>query len=246
MSGDCSRAAARQAVADSHLDDPNVTDPIFKVLCGAFMGSGSQTMAATLFGPGNIGLIGWVVFSWSGTAWTFVMIQHGAAELIAAGSDIRETVHIFRPTDPRCCPSGGTKSRLWHWNGTRFIAGAWKGPKTGPLTSADFFSPLPDGIACSMTDARGASKPTVFCQSSIPHGDTSKGHSAKLSLSGRFTTCGLRCIGDPGEGTPTLAFGKQKTVGRFRCFSPRTGMKCIVIRSRKGFLFNADGATRVG
>ena len=76
VSGDCSRAAARQAVADSHLDDPNVTDPIFKVLCGAFMGSGSQTMAATLFGPGNLGLIGWVVFSWSGTAWTFVMIQH--------------------------------------------------------------------------------------------------------------------------------------------------------------------------
>jgi len=245
--GDCSHAAAQQAVASSHLGDPNVTDPIFKVLCGAFTGSGSQTMAATLFGPGNIGLIDWVVFRWSGTAWTFVMVQHRAAELSAAGPDIRETVHIYRPTDPRCCPSGGTRSRLWHWNGTQFVAGAWKGPKTGPLTSAEFFSPLPGGIACSMVEAGGPSPATVYCQSTIPHGNARKAHSARLSLSGRFTRClGIRCVGDPGEGTPTLAFGKQRTVGRFRCFSLHAGVKCVVIRTGKGFLFNAAGTTRVG
>jgi hypothetical protein len=116
------------------------------------------------------------------------------------------------------------------------------------VTSAEFFSPLAGVIACSMTDAGGpAAGAFVYCQSALPHGKASKQHSARLSLSGRFTACaGRRCpIGDPGEGTPRLGFGKQKTVGRFRCTSLRTGVKCVVIRTARGFLFNADRATRV-
>ena len=75
---------------------------------------------------------------------------------------------------------------------------------------------------------------------------------ATLFASGRVTVCRdrgtrNRCnIGNPGEGTPTLAYGRQITVGRFRCLSRRTGMRCTVIRSGKGFLINRAGVKRVG
>ena len=68
-----------------------------------------------------------------------------------------------------------------------------------------------------------------------------------MGLSGRLKICsGPRCpIGNPGERTPTLRFGKQMTVGRFRCLSLRSGVKCTVISSGRGFLFSSAGVARV-
>ena len=68
----------------------------------------------------------WAVFRWFGSDWQFLMKQRQAAILSAAGSDIAEEVSIYRPGDSRCCPSGGTKSRVWSWNGKRFVASPWK------------------------------------------------------------------------------------------------------------------------
>jgi hypothetical protein len=71
-----------------------------------------------------------------------------------------------------------------------------------------------------------------------------------LGLDGSLKICrgGLRCTSDFGE-KPTpqeLAYGAQVTVGRFRCLSLRSGMRCVVIRTGKGFLINAAGVARVG
>jgi hypothetical protein len=34
-------------------------------------------------------------------------------------------VFVFRRGDSRCCPSGGSRSRIWQWNGAVFTASAW-------------------------------------------------------------------------------------------------------------------------
>jgi hypothetical protein len=109
---DCSKAAATEIVLRLHLNDTEVTDPVYTVLCGSFTGPGSRTMVVSLMGPGSSGMLDWVVFRWAGDAWQFLMKQHQAAVLTAAGSDIRETVSIFRAGDSRCCPSGGTKAHM--------------------------------------------------------------------------------------------------------------------------------------
>jgi hypothetical protein len=237
---DCSKAAANEVVGRLHLNDPSVADPVFKVLCGAFTGPGSETMVASLFGPGNTGMIDWAAFRWAAGEWQFLMKRHQAAVLTAAGSDIRETVSIYRDGDSRCCPSGGTKARNWHWNGTQFTAGPWKQVTPGEAIEKRFHSPS-GNINCWMfDDTRGAG---VGCQS------RKSPRRVNMGGDGRLKICrGIRCVGCgcDAPATPTLGYGRQISVGRFRCFSQRAGVKCIVIRSGKGFLINNNGVTRVG
>ena len=154
-SGRCSKAEATTVVKQLGLSDPSVESPVFKVLCGAFAGHGSETMVVSLFGPGNTGMIDWVVLRRTGGAWTLLLKRHQAALLGAAGSDIRETVAVFRVGDSRCCPSGGEKARVWRWNGTRFTAGAWKQvtPSTAAAPAAGaykygYFKTLSRNIQC--------------------------------------------------------------------------------------------------
>ena len=67
----------------------------------------------------------------------------------------------------------------------------------------------------------------------------------KLNLNGQFSVAATTAIplGLGGRATP---YGTQVTVGRFRCQSLRSGIKCTVISTRRGFLFNISGASRVG
>jgi hypothetical protein len=244
VGADCSKAAALAVVTRLHLNDPEVTNPVSTVLCGSFTGPGSQTMVVSLFGPGNTGMIDWVVFRWDGNAWQFVMKQHQAAMLSAAGSDIRETVSIFRASDPRCCPSGGKKTRIWHWNGSAFVAGPWKQVQAGAgfqRAKVYFYSPSRN-IACTIWGGR---RPDVYCQINEP-----PGHAA-LDAKGRVQTCrGRGCLGNYGEGdvppATMLGYGRQVTSGQFRCLSQRSGVTCVVVRSGKGFMISRAGVRRVG
>jgi hypothetical protein len=242
---DCSRAAALPAVERLRLSD--MATAVGKVLCGSFTGPGSQTMVVSLGGQGSSGMLDWVVFRWDGTAWQFVMKQHRSAVLTAAGADIRETVSIFRPGDPRCCPSGGKKTRLWHWDGTRLIAGPWQQSESGAATarrvSVYFFSPSRN-ISCQMGDDRKRAY-GVYCQSNNRPG------SVGMGIDGSLRIChGRGCVGNPGEGDvppPTvLGYGRHVTVGRFRCLSQVSGVTCTVIRSGKGFTISRAGIRRVG
>lgn len=244
-SGQCSKAEAIDAVKRLGLRDVSATYPVWKVLCGAFAGTGSQVMVASISGFENVGMLYWAVFRWSGGEWQFLMKQRQVAILTAAGSDIRETVSIYRTGDPRCCPSGGTKTRIWHWNGARFVAGPWSqgAAGNGKSTRAYFFSPS-GNLDCQMGDD-GKRHAAVICQSHTPPSYVG------MDVDGRLHICrGVGCVGNPGVidvPKPTvLGYGRQITVGRFRCQSLQIGFRCTVIRSGKGFLINRDGVSRVG
>ena len=67
-----------------------------------------------------------------------------------------------------------------------------------------------------------------------------------MGLDGRLDLAARPPALPGGRGGPSLAFGRQITIGRFRCLSQRAGMRCTVIRTGKGFLINRGGVSRVG
>jgi len=237
---DCSPAAAREVVVRLHLNDPEVTDPVLKVLCGAFTGPQSQTMVVSLRGPGNTGMIDWAVFRWAQGTWQYLMKRHQAAVLTAAGSDIRETVSIYRAGDPRCCPSGGRKARIWHWNGTRLVAGPWKQVTPGAATSGYFKTPS-GNIVCfhSPGPKDDPQSALVVCgiKSGLkpppPHRRCKEGGYAGdrvvLLVTGRAHA--PSCAGDPGpfvglRHARLLGYGKAWSGRGLRCTSAFKGLTC--------------------
>lgn len=247
VSSDCSEATARQLVEQHHLNDFLLPNPVRQVLCGAFTGSGSEAMAITIGAPTCWGTQRWAVFSFMGGAWQLVLDQRQFIfPLVAVGPDIRETAPVFRPGDPRCIPSGGSHARTWHWNGSSFTAGPWKQvtPGTAQKKSAYVLTPLPHGVTCYMTDDGSFAGSWVYCW--IGSNPRSTRH-IKLTLDGRFNVAVTAASPGPlGIGGPNDPYGKQVTVGRFRCLILRSGIRCTVIRSGKGFVFNSRGARRVG
>jgi hypothetical protein len=127
VSGPCSRAVANRLLKQLHLG-PNWPEPnpAAQVLCGAFTGPRSKAMAVTFTLGVCMPTLGWGVFRLTAGKWKLVMTQNGYSTLAAVGTDIRETAPIYRQGDGRCFPSGGRHARIWHWNGARFIASAWK------------------------------------------------------------------------------------------------------------------------
>jgi hypothetical protein len=243
----CSRQAAEQAAGEHSGFVGFVKDPIQQVLCGSFAGPGSATMAVTFAAPTCWSPQGWAVYSFSNGAWELVLDRPGvflSRDLAAVGGKIEETTPIFRSSDPRCVPSGGRRARSWRWDGKRFVVGPWRRVAPGARrTSADFYSPSRN-IACEMSDGRGESH--VFCES-FAHP-----HSVTMGLRGRLTICrgGTRttthCLGDPGERTPVLRYGRSITLTHFRCRSEQAGVTCTVVGSGKGFRIDRTTVTRVG
>jgi hypothetical protein len=171
-----------------------------------------------------------------------------AVRLSAVGGDFKTTVSIFRPTDPRCCPSGGTRSRIWHWNGSTFVPSAWVYSKPKPSSSKTdvrFYTPS-GNIACEMID-NGASQSGVGCIMQSPPAI------ARLAASGHISICqhqGLRCTGnlgdDPSIPNGKLRYGSSKRVGRFRCRSAFTGVTCALTATGKGFFISKLSVKAVG
>ena len=127
VAGRCSKAEAIEAVELLQLNEGLVaTDPVNRVLCGPFVGPGSNAMVVSLTRETCLPNLGWAVLRFAGGVWRPVMKRDGFATLSKVGTNIREEVPIFRKGDSPCFPSGGTRSRIWSWNGQRFAAGAWK------------------------------------------------------------------------------------------------------------------------
>ena len=199
--------------------------------------------------PGTCGLNGWAVLSFRGGDWQLVGSPHigWTFAVTAVGPDIRETAPV--PTGKFQCPlnNGTPRSRIWHWDGTRLVAGPWKQKTKGQAKRRGFYSPSRN-IACGMFD--DSSYRYVNCQSRVPP------QNVTMYASGRVTICrdptpnnvANECnLGDPGENViPVLAYGRQITVGRFRCLSLTSGVRCTVTRSRKGFSISSSGVRRVG
>ncbi len=53
----------------------------------------------------------------------------------------------------------------------------------------------------------------------------------------------LGCYKEP---PPTLGFGQEIVVGRFRCVSQRSGVTCTLTRSGRGFTINKNRVRRIG
>jgi hypothetical protein len=251
---DCSEQAAIAAATPLGLvSNPQLEHPV-SVLCGAFLGAGSHAMAVTFTNGTCVPDTGWAVFRDDGGTWALLdppgEVKDVILPLTAAGNDIREEYAVYRSGDSPCQPSGGTRVRLWHWDGAKLVAGTSTQlqPPTGGSqsgTSAAFLSPSRN-LSCEMNDRRPNVGSYVYCQS------FNRPHSVKLTLNGHFTVCRDRsrrtthCLGDPGEHTPVLGYGHQKTVGRFRCRSRHAGITCTVIRSGKGFEISKKRVRRVG
>jgi hypothetical protein len=251
---DCSKATATQLVNDNDLNGFLLPDPIVKVLCGPFTGPGSTAMAVTIAAGTCWSPQSWAVFNYVGDTWHLVHEQ-GAflISFVAVGGDLRETTPIFSRGDPRCVPSGGSHARTWHWDGSKLVAGPWqrvskgkaKKGKSTTRTSAVFYSPSKN-ISCEMNDGRAGVGSFVYCQT------WDRPQSVKMGLNGRLKVCHdastatTHCLGNPGEGTPVLGYGKHISLKHFRCSSSQGGVTCTVIKTGKGFRIDRDGVRRVG
>jgi hypothetical protein len=254
ISGRCSKATALRVATQFQLGvDPTLPNPIAQVLCGAFVGTGSQAMAVSVAIPSCGRTAQWAVFRWAGGAWQRVMTRNNGADLDAVGSDIRETQFVLLPTDSHCFPTGGTRSRTWHWNGSRFVTGPWKvtpGTAAKPAVgakSAQFRTPS-GNIVCQYLPASEAF-PRAFLECVIksklrpapPRRSCQEGGYAgdrvNLYATGRVSV--PSCAGDYGaylyvDVARVLGYGKTWSAGGFSCTSAITGLTC---RNKSGHGF---------
>jgi hypothetical protein len=250
-SADCSKAEATAIVKRLRLGYADyLPNPVYQVICGAFMGPRSQTMVALLASGGASNPFGgWAVFRLVRGAWQLVMERTGGGRITAAGPDLRETVSVLREGDSRCCPSGGTKARIWHWSGTRFTAGPWK-----QMTPADtylsghFKTPSANivcgyyifigsrasdsNVGCVIKSGLRPAPPRRPCQDGGYAGDR-----VYLSPTGHVKV--PSCAGDPGalvaeRDARVLGYGKTWSGGGLSCASAVTGLTC---RNKSGHGF---------
>jgi hypothetical protein len=127
------------------------------------------------------------------------------------------------------------------------VAGGWAGV---PQSAADnpvctqtwcsFLAPSRN-LGCEMNYHRGSGIPDeTYCQTDSPP------QSVHMSTDGSFKPCtGETCLGNAGEGTPTLAYGQTAWAGPFSCRSEESGVTCKVTSGR-GFTISTAGITSVG
>jgi hypothetical protein len=89
----------------------------------------------------------------------------------------------------------------------------------------------------SASDPRGTN---VYCQAGTP------AQSVTMQADARLELCrGVQCLGNGPVDATTLAYGRSVVVGPFRCTSLRTGMRCVVRSSGRGFLISRAGIRRI-
>jgi hypothetical protein len=260
-SAKCSRAEAQTALR-AH---PNF-DPVYipklefpsQVLCGAFLGPGSRTMvvgfAANVCAFSGDTVLGWGVYRWRAGKWQRAWKSWTPSVGIAAvGTNIKETVPIPLPGDPCSNPRGGTKTRTWHWNGSRFVASAWTTiPPPVPSNPSEFRVRLAGGgLGCAVNE-----EGRTLCQGvpTTPEGREPLEQIAKLQSDGQVTSCTeyyakevISCFaGNLGDPIPYLSPGQQTTVGPFTCKVRTAGVECTVTATGKGFLITPESVTKVG
>jgi hypothetical protein len=250
--GNCSRAAADQAILAAHREaNPGDKHPAAQVLCNVpVFGAGVDAMVASVRIP-SCGRTGdWLVWRFDSGKWQQVFESLNGADLVAVGAGIKETQFVLRPGDAHCFPTGGTRSRVWHWNGTKMVSGAWRyskpAAKRGTKPSKLFYFVSPSrNIYCATGD-----EDIAYCSSRSPR------QWVELRLNGRMRSC-VRpgCYhGSPPKvsGVAVLAYGRINEQGGFRCKSQMSGMTCtIILRGShfaygKGFKISRSGVARVG
>ena len=243
----CTRQAAVAAVRQHHLEsDPGVRNPVAQVLCRAVLGPGREAMVASITIPscGHTG--NWAVFGYEGGRWQLVFQSRNGAELAVVVNDINETQQVLRPSDSHCFPTGGTRSRIWHWIGGRFIGTPWaymRRTKQDARTThyGEFESPS-GNIWCRTGHSNSA-----VCATKAP------ARSVRLRRDGTVTVCAQRRCGGPARwirgGAPVLRYGRSNEHEGFGCVSRKSGITCtITTRGRgygAGFQISRSGVRRI-
>jgi hypothetical protein len=252
-SSDCSEATARQVVErrlDVNIFD--LPDPVRQVLCGSFTGPGSNAMAVTIGAPTCWPIQNWAVFRFTAGDWQLVLNTPAylVPPLVAVGSDIRETTGVHRSGDSRCFFNGGTRARIWHWDGARLVAGPWKQvtPGAAATTSPGHFKTPSGNIFCGyFYDKSLAGVDCVIKSGYKPplprrRPGCSRGYWVVLRATGGVQTRGSVCPGEPDPEGPfigaeqawVLGFGKTWSHGGLRCVSAFKGLTC---RNKSGHGF---------
>jgi hypothetical protein len=100
----------------------------------------------------------------------------------------------------------------------------------------EFLSPS-GNVSCEV-DYHRAGLTQVYCQTVTPP------RSVTMGVAGKYKTCaGSQCLGNPGTGTPTLAYGTATGVEPFRCESAAAGVTCVA--GGKGFRISSSGMAPV-
>jgi hypothetical protein len=262
--GTCSEAEAQALARRYRLGDSTYNYPVGQVLCGPFTGPQSNAIAFSFHYYGCIPTSGFAVFRFDGSDWQLVLKRPDVAvSLSKAGSDIREKVSVFRKGDPRCVPSGGTRARVWHWDGTRLVPSAWKQltpPKKKQPPAGGFKTPT-GNIFCNYeygVAPSGRNVPFLYCaiKSGIKPPAPRKGPRCTRALwpgirrTGRAFWSGSTCPGNDEAQGPVaelartiLRYGKSWRWNGMQCSSAFTGLTCRN-QSRHGF-FMSSARTRL-
>ena len=107
----------------------------------------------------------------------------------------------------------------------------------GQTVSVNEFRSPTGNISCELNYHHDVTD-DVRCQTFSPM------QSVTMSTTGAFTTCtGNDCVGNPGEGTPTLAYGQTTVIGPFTCMSASGGVTCSA--AGKGFQISSAGVKKI-
>ncbi|GFG65862.1 hypothetical protein MKUB_33520 [Mycobacterium kubicae] len=96
-------------------------------------------------------------------------------------------------------------------------------------------------LSCEIDYQRGSGiSDETYCQTNSPP------QSVQMTSSGAIKPCtGEGCLGNAGEGTPTLGYGQTAGIGPFSCRSETSGVTCTVTSGR-GFTISTEGITPTG
>jgi hypothetical protein len=101
-----------------------------------------------------------------------------------------------------------------------------------------FHSPM-GNIQCQVSTGATYGR-AAFCQTFTP------ARSVTLHRNGKLKTCrGVKCLGNGPEDATMLKYGKSLAVGPFRCTSLQRGMRCVVVRTGRGFELSKQGIRRL-
>lgn len=240
----CSRSTAKQLIRENpylHPFSPTYQAP-GQVLCGQFLGKGGQALVVSFKAATCGGTFGWAAFRQRGAKWKLAWrYKNGQRGISASGSDIEETVNVLLPGDPRCLPTGGTKSRIWHWSGGRFTAGAWDYDMVNP---EHFLSP--DRRVWCLMNKTGSD----FCGAANPGGGGPQS-AAYFEDDGKVKLCHVEeasiresCFVNWDVRSPVLDYGETSEVNGIRCTSAPDGITCVKLTAPgqgNGFRISKDG-----
>jgi hypothetical protein len=242
--GTCSRVEAQALAEKFQMGDANY-GRVAQVLCGSFTGSQSTAMAFSFHWYGCVPFQGWAVFRVTAGEWQLVLERkREVAVLAAVGSDIRATVDVFRAGDSHCVWSGGKRSRVWHWDGQRFVGGPSKQvtPPTKKVPSFGGFKTPSGNIFCNYAFGYVSRTrvPFLICgiKSGIKPPAPRKGPECTRHLwpvmyaTGPAGWSGSTCPGhDTPQGpsfdhAPVLGYGKSWRWNGMSCTSAFAGLTC--------------------